>query len=190
MDTELKRQMHKRMPKFRAQDSHKKVRVRPRWRKPRGMHSKIRLSKKGYNVMVSRGYRTPVVLRGMNRHGRLLVHVDDVKTLSGLKDAEVIIGKSVGLKNRIMIIKEALRLNLFISGLRDPQAFLAKAEASMQKKKEEKVKRYTEKEQKQKDKEAKAKEKEEKEKKAPESAPKDQKEEDKKEMEKIITMKE
>jgi large subunit ribosomal protein L32e len=192
---ELKRIMNKKRPEFRATDVHKKKRINRGWRKPRGMHAKIRLAKKGYGKEVSIGYRSPADVRGMNRKGKKLVNVsrpEDVKALG--EDCAIIITSSVGTKKRLLIIKEAFAKNITIMGLKDPQAFIAKVDAEMLKKKEVRSKKVEEKDKKQKAKEEKAKEKEQKDKAeksdaAPETMA-EKKQEEKKEMDKLLTTKE
>ena len=49
---ELRKKIKAKKPNFVSQDTHKRKRIRPRWRKPRGWHSKIRLHKIGYRKMV------------------------------------------------------------------------------------------------------------------------------------------
>ena len=51
--------MKKKKPKFIRQDAHKKGRLAKKWRKPKGLQSKMRLCKKGYRKRISKGYKSP-----------------------------------------------------------------------------------------------------------------------------------
>jgi large subunit ribosomal protein L32e len=55
----------KQQPTFRAQNSWRFKRVSPKWRKPRGIDSKMREKLKGHPKMVNVGYRKPKLLRDM-----------------------------------------------------------------------------------------------------------------------------
>ncbi|MFH1409847.1 MAG: eL32 family ribosomal protein [Nanoarchaeota archaeon] len=184
-------------PVFRTQDSHKKRRVSTKWRRPRGLHNKVRLSKMGYGVKVKPGYRSPVKDR-YKKEGKLLVRVNNVQMLNEMtSDQKIIIASAVGLKKRVEIVKEAQKKNIMISGMKDPAVFLTKVEDGLKRKKESKEKRLKEKEKKQKEKESKAKEKEakEKEEKSEKAEEKEDlidkinKDEEKKEKEKVLTKK-
>ena len=54
-------------PAFRQQDSHKKKRVEKVWRRPRGLHSKIRHNKWSYPKRIQIGYKSPAEVRDFTR---------------------------------------------------------------------------------------------------------------------------
>jgi large subunit ribosomal protein L32e len=66
-------------PQFNRQDHHKKKRVDPSWRKPRGSLSKQRRGIKGKGATVEAGYRSPAAARGLHPSGfeEVLVHTPD-----------------------------------------------------------------------------------------------------------------
>jgi large subunit ribosomal protein L32e len=188
---QLRRIIRKRRPSFRAQDSHKKRKIRAAWRRPKGMHSKIRLGKKGYNVLVNRGYRSPKSARGLSRGGKQLVTVSNPAMLAGLtKDCEIVIPASLGLKKRLLLMRAALERGIAMQSFRDPQGFITKAEAARAHKKEEAAKRAQEKEKKKQEKERKAEKKAAEEKAAPEAPAEEKKEEERREAERVLTKKE
>lgn len=45
--------------KFIRQDAHKKAKLKNLWRKPKGLHNKMRLQKKGYRRLPKVGMGTP-----------------------------------------------------------------------------------------------------------------------------------
>ena len=68
---ELRNQMNKRKPAFIRQDFHKK-RLRKRWVRPRGLHSKVALKRSGHPRRVSVGYGSPREVRGLSREGLIV----------------------------------------------------------------------------------------------------------------------
>ena len=54
---ELRKQIKNKKPDFIRQDAHKKKKLGKKWRKARGLHSKIRLKLRGRGKFVSNGYR-------------------------------------------------------------------------------------------------------------------------------------
>jgi large subunit ribosomal protein L32e len=105
----VKAQLKKRQPKFIRQDAHKHKRVQKVWRKPRGLHSKIRDSRKGYRAKLQEGYRTPKAVRGLDKHGLLPVLVSTTKQLEALdpKVHSLIISGTLGGRRKLEILKIA-----------------------------------------------------------------------------------
>lgn len=91
-----------------------KVRVGSKYRKPKGYHSKMRLRLKGKAVMPSQGYRAPKAIRGTNAEGMQEVVIKCVADLEKVdsKTQCVVVGSSVGNKNRIAILEKAIELKL------------------------------------------------------------------------------
>ncbi len=126
---DVRRIIKKNKPEFIAQDTHKNIRLQrdPKWRKPRGLHSKIRLSRKGYRCLVKVGYRSPEEVRGLHRSGiRMLLvkSVNDVERAG--KDCGIIISSSMGDRKRLQIIEEAKKHNLQILNIKDAAAYVSK----------------------------------------------------------------
>ncbi len=109
--------MKKKMPKFRRQEAHVKARLsRTGWRKPRGVHSKMRRQRKGYNAIVKIGYRTPKLLRGRLRNGLLEVAITSPEELKNItKDQIALIPRTLGNKKRLAILREAKNMKASIS---------------------------------------------------------------------------
>ncbi|MFH1506408.1 MAG: eL32 family ribosomal protein [archaeon] len=104
----------KKLPKFKRQDAHKKVKVGQKWRKPKGLHNKMRLQFRGYRKIVKAGYGTPAELRGTTEKGLMPVRIFSIEALKKLdpKKNILIIASSVGAKNKLKIIEEAKKLGL------------------------------------------------------------------------------
>lgn len=109
--------MKKKMPKFRRQEAHVKARLsRSGWRKPRGVHSKMRRQRKGYNAIVKIGYRTPRLLRGRLRNGLLEVAITSPEELKNItKDQIALIPRTLGNRKRLAILQEAKKMKASIS---------------------------------------------------------------------------
>jgi len=179
---ELRKKMKGKRPKFVRQDAHKK-RLRKRWVKPRGLHSKIRLKKAGHAKKVSAGYGSPTEVRGLSKEGLKMVMVHNENELGKIdKEKEgVIIASGVGLKNKILLLKKCQEKGIKVINL-NADEYLKKKEDEIKKKSEKKKvkeeKRKKKKEEKEEEKEDKLEEK---------LSDEDKKEAEKKEKDKLLT---
>jgi large subunit ribosomal protein L32e len=179
----------KKKMKFSRQDSHKKKKLGDKWRRPKGLHSKMRLQKKGYKKIVKKGYgkdnKTKHLIDGMKK-----VFVNNLKQLKNIdkKTEGIIISSKLGAKKRIEIIKQAEKDNIKILNIKDTKDFVKKIEEKRIQEKERKA-------EKKKEKDKKKKEKPKKEKKLEKEVEKEmdeeeKKKEQKKEKDKVLTKKE
>lgn len=108
--------MKKKKPLFIKTDAHKKARLDYKWKKPRGLHNKMRLEKKGYRKKVKEGYKTPSKVRGLSPDGFVPVNVRNNFELKNLNKEihGVIISGKVGSKKKVELIEEAKKLGLKI----------------------------------------------------------------------------
>lgn len=161
----LRKRIKGRKPKFVRQDSHKKVKLGSKWRKPRGTENKVRKGFKSYKKKVKAGYGSPKEVKGFEPSGLRGILVSNMSQLSGMQANQgVIFSSRLGLKKKLDLIKKALELKLNIINIKDPSKYVAEITESLAKKKAEKEKSAKEKEAKKKELEKKAKEKIEKEK--------------------------
>jgi len=116
-----------RLLKVRARIKHKKPRFLrqewwrypkfkndPKWRRPKGIDSKMRLKKKGKPRSPSIGWSSPRLVRGLHPSGyeEVLVHtLKDVETVDPERQT-IRIGRTVGLRKREMIIARAKELGI------------------------------------------------------------------------------
>lgn len=181
----------KKKPNFIRQDSHKKSRLEKKWRTPRGLHSKIRIGKRGHRKKNQVGYKSPKAVHGLHPKGLKIKLISSPKEIKGIdKEKEgVIIAASVGLKKKIELTKKTVEQGITILNIKDPNFFLKNIEDMLKKRKEEKQKKKQVKEKKVKEKEKKAKKKGEKEEKEElaEKIEKEEKEKEKKEKDKLLT---
>ncbi len=110
-----KRQKGKK-PEFRGPDSHKKKRVNPAWRRPTGIHHKVRSGIKAKGPMPTTGFGSPRAVRGLHPSGfeEVLIHrLEELSDVDKKKQAIRISGKA-GMKKRAAIEEKALELGLKI----------------------------------------------------------------------------
>lgn len=125
---------------FIRQDAHKKVRLGKKWRRPRGLHSKMRLSKKGYNKSVSVGYGSPKTTRGLNKSGLKLIIIKSLKDIEKIdaKKECIAVAKTIGLRKKVEILKHAVKKSINVANIKDVNKFLKDVEEKINKNKEEK----------------------------------------------------
>ena len=189
---EIRRNLKRKKPVFSKQDAHKKSKLSKSWRKPRGLQSKMRLKKRGYRRSVSTGWKSPAEVKGLTRDGLekiMITNVSQIESIDPKKQAVEIVS-SVGLKNKLVIIEEAVKKNIKITNVKDPKNFLEETKTEMKAKKQTKEKKKKARDSKKEKKAAEKKKKEEEEKKKEEEPTAEEKKaEEKKEQDKILTQK-
>jgi len=131
-----------RRPRFIRQDHHKKKKLSKKWRKPRGLHSKVGNKKMGYRITVSRGWRSPKQIRGFDKSGQKPVLIISTKDLEKVGENEVaLLSSNLGLKKRIGLIKNAKKKGVKILNIKDIDGYINKVQKDIEKRKEEKKKR-------------------------------------------------
>lgn len=103
-----------RRPAFKRQEWFRYAKLGENWRKPKGIHSKMKRGLKRRPPMVEVGYRGPAEVRGLHPSGFEEVMVYNVDGLEGIdpKKQAVRIGGTVGTKKRIAIEDRADELGI------------------------------------------------------------------------------
>ncbi|MDR1404319.1 MAG: 50S ribosomal protein L32e [Candidatus Methanoplasma sp.] len=103
-----------RRPAFKRQEWFRYSKLGEKWRKPKGIHSKMKRRLKRRPPMVDIGFRGPVSVRGLHPSGFEEVLVYNVEGLDGIdpKAQAVRIGGTVGTKKRIAIEGRAAELGI------------------------------------------------------------------------------
>ncbi len=129
-------------PVFLVQDSNKRKEITGgRWRRPKGMHSKMRLNKSGNPKTPSQGYRSPRMVRHLSPEGLKPVFVTNVGMLSGISGGEgVLVPSPVGMKKRTEIVKAAVEKKLPLLNI-DADRFLKSSAALLDERRKRKAAR-------------------------------------------------
>lgn len=116
---ELRSKIKSKKPDFIRQDNPKRMKLNDKWRKPKGIHSKIKHKFKGRRKMPSPGYKSPKKVKGLHESGLKIINVSSVSGLLNLKKTieGAVIPKSIGMKKRLDILKKAKELEINILNL-------------------------------------------------------------------------
>jgi len=119
----VKAKLKARTPKFIRQDAHKHKRLAKVWRAPKGLHSKMKDSRRGYRYKLQGGYQSPAAVRGMNKHGLVPTLVTTVKQLDTMdpKVQSVIVAAGLGGRKKIIVL-EAAAAKKFMVANKSPDA--------------------------------------------------------------------
>ena len=187
---EIRNEIKERKPVFIRQDNPKRRKLNYKWRKPKGIHSKIRHKFKGRRKMPSPGYKSPIKAKGLHSSGLKIINVHSIGELNELRNQNegIVVAKNVGMKKQLEIFKKAKELDIQVLNL-NVDGQIKKIEDMINSKK--KLAKETKKEDAKKEiKETKLKEaKEETEKSTDENKKESKKELDKKEKDRLLTKK-
>ena len=116
---DIRNAMKAKKPQFLRQDLYRRKRINHKWRKPKGIHSKIRHHFKGRRKMPSPGYKSPSVAKGLHASGLRIVNIFSISDIQKIKknNEGVIVAKSVGTKKKLEIFKKAKELGVQILNL-------------------------------------------------------------------------
>lgn len=138
----------KKKPKFLRKDHFKKPKLSKKWKKPRGLHNKLRLKKKGHSKNPSRGYGSPVKIRGFHNSGLVPVLVSNIGNLEEItKEKGVLLSSRIGDRKRRAIIEETKKRGFVLLNL-DADKVVAKIDLKLKERKDKKKKKKEEKKEK------------------------------------------
>jgi len=127
-------------PRFRRREYHRKSKLETKWRKPKGLHNKLRLKGKSYGIRPSTGYKTPTKERGLDKKGQELILITNIEQLTSIKKNQaIIIASKTGMKTTKKILEEAKKKGLIIKG-RKPEEAIKKIEEKLKARKTERKK--------------------------------------------------
>ena len=104
------------LPKFRRQEWFRYKKLGEKYRRPKGIHSKMRRRYRYRSPMASVGYKTPVKVRNLHSSGFQEILVHNPTQLEGIdpKTQAARVGHTVGYKKRLDIEKKASELGIHI----------------------------------------------------------------------------
>ena len=102
----------KKKPEFNRCDSHKKKKLSPSWRRPRGLHNKLRRHIAAKGKIVKAGFGSPRDVKGYHPCGMKEVLVKNPGDLLEAEGCAVRIAGTVGMKKRDEIEARAREMNL------------------------------------------------------------------------------
>ncbi len=132
---EIRNKLKKKKPEFLRQDAHKRKRLSHSWRRPRGIHSKMREQIKGRRRSPRIGWGSPRAVKGLTRDGLSPLHVYNEHQLAQVKQP-IVIARTVGMKKRAAIVRKAVENKIKIINVKDPQAYLANVEKQLNERKQ------------------------------------------------------
>ncbi len=146
---EVRKKIKDRKPDFIRQDAHKKKRLSKKWRKPKGVDSKMRHNRKGYRRNVSVGWGSPKEVKGLHKSGLEMVNLNTPSELDDVdpKTQGIIISRTLGMRKKIQVIEQALKKDIRILNFKDPKNLVEETKKKMAEKedKEDKEEKTVEK---------------------------------------------
>jgi len=110
----LRLKQKRKKPEFIRQGGKNLKRLGEKWRKPRGMHSKLRKHKKAKGFLPQSGYGSPKSVRYLHPSGfeeRLVFNLNDLEKINPEKQA-CRIASTVGKKKRLEIMRKTEELKI------------------------------------------------------------------------------
>jgi large subunit ribosomal protein L32e len=158
---EVRKVQKNRKPHFRRKGCAKKVRIKDKWIRPKGLSHKMRMRLRGNPLCVSIGYRSPADVRGFTKSGFMPVVVFNVNDLMKLdhKLNTAVIGSTVGQRKRVEIIKKAKEMKIDVNNIQNGHKYITHVENDLKDRKDRKLNRAKSKEERIKHAEKKAQEK-------------------------------
>ena len=121
MDLAKRNRMSHRRPAFKRQNWFRYKRLGDKWRRPRGIHSKMRRHFK-YRIPVAQsGFGGPASVRGLHPSGFEEVRINNLKEIDNVdpKTQAIRIASTVGDKKREIIVSKAEELGIRVLNRRD-----------------------------------------------------------------------
>lgn len=181
---QIRATLKRKRPKFTTEEATRHKRVKTSWRKPRGLQNKSKVQKEGHIKLVKVGYKSPVAIRHLTKEGKKIIRISNIFELENIKEGSTIIITKTSKKNKAKIVKKAIEKKIDIINVKTPQKYLEQIETEIRRRKDRKLQRKKEKEQKSKE------ENKEKPQEAKEKPEEINKEQTKKELDKLLTKKE
>jgi large subunit ribosomal protein L32e len=138
---EHRKRMKSKKPAMIRQDWYKKTRLAEVWRRPKGLHSKLRHRRKERTGLVEPGWGSPCGVKGLHSSGLEFVIVNSIAALEKIaKDSQgILIAGAVGDKKKIEILKIAIQKKITVLNIKNSAEWLAGKEIGMEQRKKAKL---------------------------------------------------
>ena len=151
----IRKHLKQRKPDFLHDDHQKRACIPLRWRKPHGLHSKVRHRFAGHTMMPDPGFGSPKEVYGLHPSGLAPVLVHTLNELSKLnsKTQGALLGNTLGIPKRIALLTKAKQMGVRVLNFKDIDAALKEVQDSIASRKDKKAQAAKQKETKVKEKE-------------------------------------
>ncbi len=118
---EVRKRIKAKKPQFLMQDHYRRKELPKRWRRPRGMHSKMRMRKAGHPKHVEIGWGSPKEVKGLNKKGMMPILVSNATGLEIIdaKTMVAVVRHGVGIRKRLEIAKAAAAKGITVSNAKE-----------------------------------------------------------------------
>ena len=132
---ELRKSIKAKKPDFVRESSHKVKSLGKHWRKPKGLHSKMRRRRHGKPSSVEPGHGSPSEVRNLHKSGLLPILINSVGEIEqlGKNTHGAIIGTRVGAKKRILLLEKLKEKNIRALNIKDTDAYISKVQDKIKK---------------------------------------------------------
>ena len=143
---EIRKKIRAAQPNFTRQEYPARIKLDSRWRKPKGIHSKMKDKKRGKKKQPSVGYSAPREVRGLTNEGLKPILIENLKSIENVtKENIIVLSKQLGMKKRIALLKKIKEKKLKILNVKDIDAKINALLENINKRKKEKQERMSKK---------------------------------------------
>ncbi|MEK6835636.1 MAG: eL32 family ribosomal protein [Nanoarchaeota archaeon] len=135
---ETKQNFRKEKPDFIRYTSKNLKKLGKSWRRPRGIHNKVKLKIKGHIKSPSIGYGNKSELKGLYKGQISYKVVSNLSELKNLDTNAVLISSKLGLKKKVQLLNEIKKLNVKVLSIKDIDAYIKNIEEKLKQRKEKK----------------------------------------------------
>ncbi len=123
-------------PDFQVHNVNDHPQFRGKWRRPRGIHNKMKKCIRGNRYMPAVGYGSPKDVRGLSSGGLMTLLISNLNDLGKYnEECTAVISSGVGMKKRLGILQYALSKKIKISGVKDVESEINNIKTSFEQRK-------------------------------------------------------
>lgn len=128
-------------PKFIRQDANKLKRLGNKWRKPKGIHSKMRNNFKGHRKNISVGWKSPKLVHSLvgNLNNVIVYTLKQIEMIEPMHEG-ITIANSIGLKKRLPLLNRAKERGIKVLNIKNIDDYIKRHQEKRAKRKKSKEK--------------------------------------------------